>query len=138
MGKLSVKLDFLYFLFPQNSILWCKINRFSCTRKIKEIIVIGQIETEISELLQWNILFFRRLVEKLENMKKNAMGNGQTQCILCGDEFGLLGASPTHCDDCKNVNKFSIWKKIPITVEPFLDAEVNVHRKPNFFWFVGT
>ncbi|XP_065934669.1 double C2-like domain-containing protein beta isoform X4 [Magallana gigas] len=43
-----------------------------------------------------------RLVEKLENMKKNAMGNGQTQCILCGDEFGLLGASPTHCDDCKN------------------------------------
>lgn len=61
-------------------------------------------------------------------MKKNAMGNGQTQCILCGDEFGLLGASPTHCDDCKNVNTFSIWKKIPTTVEPFLDAEVNVHR----------
>lgn len=43
-----------------------------------------------------------RLVEKLDNMKKNAMGNGSTQCILCGDEFGLLGASPTHCDDCKN------------------------------------
>ncbi|XP_061196421.1 rabphilin-3A-like isoform X1 [Saccostrea echinata] len=43
-----------------------------------------------------------RLVEKLDNMKKNAMGNGTTQCILCGDEFGLLGASPTHCDDCKN------------------------------------
>ena len=37
-------------------------------------------------------------------MKKNAMGNGSTQCILCGDEFGLLGASPTHCDDCKNVS----------------------------------
>lgn len=128
MGKLSAKLDFLYLLFPQNSILWCKINRFSCTRKIKEIIVIGQIETEISELLQWNILFFRRLVEKLENMKKNAMGNGQTQCILCGDEFGLLGASPTHCDDCKNVNTFSIWKKVPTTVEPFLNVEVNVHR----------
>ncbi|XP_074640425.1 rabphilin-3A-like [Tubulanus polymorphus] len=41
------------------------------------------------------------LVEKLDNMKKNAMGNGSTQCILCGDEFGLLGASPTYCDDCK-------------------------------------
>ncbi|XP_064647761.1 rabphilin-3A-like isoform X2 [Lineus longissimus] len=41
------------------------------------------------------------LVEKLENMRKNAIGNGTTQCILCGDEFGLLGASPTYCDDCK-------------------------------------
>lgn len=42
-----------------------------------------------------------RLVEKLDNMRKNAMGNGSSQCILCGDEFGLLGASPTYCDDCK-------------------------------------
>lgn len=42
-----------------------------------------------------------RLVEKLDNMKKNAMGNGSTQCVLCGDEFGLLGASPTFCDDCR-------------------------------------
>ncbi|ESO97847.1 hypothetical protein LOTGIDRAFT_63751, partial [Lottia gigantea] len=42
-----------------------------------------------------------RLVEKLENMKKNSIGNGTTQCVLCGDEFGLLGSSPTFCDDCK-------------------------------------
>ena len=38
-------------------------------------------------------------------MKKNAMGNGSSQCILCGDEFGLLGASPTYCDDCRKVNR---------------------------------
>ena len=62
-----------------------------------------------------------RLVDKLDNMKKNAMGNGTTQCILCGDEFGLLGASPTFCDDCKsavcvkcgidtyNSNKQPLW-----------------------------
>ncbi|XP_076453214.1 rabphilin-3A-like isoform X2 [Babylonia areolata] len=62
-----------------------------------------------------------RLVEKLDNMKKNAIGNGSTQCILCGDEFGLLGASPTFCDDCKkavcakcgvdtfNCNKQPLW-----------------------------
>ncbi|XP_070571491.1 double C2-like domain-containing protein beta isoform X9 [Ptychodera flava] len=41
-----------------------------------------------------------RLVEKLDNMKKNALGNGYTQCVLCGDEFGLLGASPLECSDC--------------------------------------
>lgn len=62
-----------------------------------------------------------RLVDKLDNMKKNAMGNGTTQCILCGDEFGILGASPTFCDDCKsavcvkcgidtyNSNKQPLW-----------------------------
>ncbi|GFY57673.1 rab effector Noc2, partial [Trichonephila inaurata madagascariensis] len=42
-----------------------------------------------------------RLVERLENMKKNAMGNGATQCVLCADEFGILGASPLLCNDCK-------------------------------------
>ncbi|KAH9515019.1 Rab effector Noc2 [Bulinus truncatus] len=41
-----------------------------------------------------------RLVEKLDNMKKNAIGNGSSQCILCGDEFKILSASPTYCDDC--------------------------------------
>jgi len=54
--------------------------------------------------------FLRRLVDKLDNMKKNAMGNGTTQCILCGDEFGLLGASPTFCDDCKSVSTHYLLK----------------------------
>lgn len=42
-----------------------------------------------------------RLVEKLENMKKHAIGNGANHCILCGDDFGLLGASSLSCHDCK-------------------------------------
>lgn len=42
-----------------------------------------------------------RLVERLDNMKRNAMGNGSTQCILCADEFGILGASPLLCHDCR-------------------------------------
>ncbi|CAM1301594.1 DOC2B (predicted) [Pycnogonum litorale] len=62
-----------------------------------------------------------RLVEKLENMKKNAMGNGQSQCILCGDQFGLLRASSLPCNDCRkavctkcsvdtsNTQKDQIW-----------------------------
>lgn len=41
-----------------------------------------------------------RLVERLENMKKNAMGNGVSQCVLCADKFGLFGASPVPCHDC--------------------------------------
>ena len=53
------------------------------------------------------VLFFRRLVDKLENMKKNALGNGASQCVLCGDEFGLLGASPLSCNDCLKVRQWS-------------------------------
>jgi len=41
-----------------------------------------------------------RLVDKLDNMKRHAVGDGTSQCVLCGDEFKLLGASPTYCDDC--------------------------------------
>ncbi|NXI16644.1 DOC2B protein, partial [Irena cyanogastra] len=42
-----------------------------------------------------------RLVERLENMRKNAMGNGLSQCLLCGETLGLLGSSSVFCQDCK-------------------------------------
>ncbi|XP_063313074.1 rab effector Noc2 isoform X1 [Pelobates fuscus] len=42
-----------------------------------------------------------RLVERLENMKKNVMGNGISQCLLCGETLGLLGTTSVFCQDCK-------------------------------------
>ncbi|NWV85767.1 RPH3L protein, partial [Dasyornis broadbenti] len=42
-----------------------------------------------------------RLVERLKNMRKNAMGNGVSQCLLCGEMLGLLGSSSVFCQDCK-------------------------------------
>ncbi|GIY90897.1 rabphilin-3A [Caerostris darwini] len=42
-----------------------------------------------------------RLVERLENMKRHAMGNGNNQCVLCAEEFGILSGSPLFCYDCK-------------------------------------
>ncbi|CAN8197442.1 unnamed protein product [Coccothraustes coccothraustes] len=42
-----------------------------------------------------------RLVERLENMRKNAMGNGLSQCLLCGELLGLLGSSSVFCQDCR-------------------------------------
>ncbi|KAM8975117.1 rab effector Noc2 [Pelodytes ibericus] len=42
-----------------------------------------------------------RLVERLENMKKNVMGNGMSQCLLCGETLGILGTSSVFCQDCK-------------------------------------
>ncbi|XP_066491733.1 rab effector Noc2 [Tiliqua scincoides] len=42
-----------------------------------------------------------RLVERLENMQKNVMGNGVSQCLLCGETVGLLGSTAVFCQDCK-------------------------------------
>ncbi|XP_067421891.1 rab effector Noc2 isoform X2 [Emydura macquarii macquarii] len=42
-----------------------------------------------------------RLVERLENMRKNVVGNGLSQCLLCGELLGLLGAAWLFCQDCK-------------------------------------
>ncbi|XP_062479457.1 rab effector Noc2 isoform X3 [Pezoporus occidentalis] len=42
-----------------------------------------------------------RLVERLENMRKNVMGNGLSQCLLCGEMLGLLGGTAVFCQDCK-------------------------------------
>ncbi|NXM91038.1 DOC2B protein, partial [Oenanthe oenanthe] len=45
-----------------------------------------------------------RLVERLENMRRNVMGNGLWQCLLCGESLGLLGSSSVFCQDCKKVS----------------------------------
>lgn len=41
-----------------------------------------------------------RLVERLDNMKRHALGTGVKQCVLCGDKFGFLGSSCMICHDC--------------------------------------
>jgi len=47
----------------------------------------------------------RKLVDRLESLKKLAAGNGTTECILCGDSFGLsvFGRTNYKCCDCKKV-----------------------------------
>ncbi|OXA64450.1 Rab effector Noc2 [Folsomia candida] len=44
-----------------------------------------------------------KLVDRLESLKRLASGNGVTECILCGDSFGLsvFGRSNYRCFDCK-------------------------------------
>lgn len=41
-----------------------------------------------------------RLVERLELMRKSAIGNGLSQCLLCGEVLGLLGTPSVFCLDC--------------------------------------
>ncbi|XP_004857169.1 rab effector Noc2 isoform X5 [Heterocephalus glaber] len=42
-----------------------------------------------------------RLVERLETMRQNVMGNGLSQCLLCGEVLGFLGSSSVFCRDCR-------------------------------------
>ncbi|KAB0401952.1 hypothetical protein E2I00_019366, partial [Balaenoptera physalus] len=42
-----------------------------------------------------------RLVERLETMRSNVMGNGLSQCLLCGEVLGFLGSSSVFCKDCR-------------------------------------
>ncbi|XP_060700118.1 rabphilin-3A-like [Hemiscyllium ocellatum] len=43
----------------------------------------------------------RRLVDRLDNMRKNVLGDGLSRCILCGEQLGLLGSHAVVCEDCK-------------------------------------
>ena len=51
-----------------------------------------------------SICFYsRRLVEKLENMRNNALGDGKETCLLCGSKFGTLKVISKRCDICDKV-----------------------------------
>ncbi|MBV95155.1 Rabphilin-3A, partial [Eschrichtius robustus] len=62
-----------------------------------------------------------RLVDRLENMRKNVAGDGVNCCILCGEELGMLGSACVVCEDCKKVWKRSgawFFKGFPKQVLP--------------------
>lgn len=43
------------------------------------------------------------MVEKLENLRKNAKGNGKEFCLLCASKFGVLKTVAKKCDTCEKV-----------------------------------
>ena len=42
------------------------------------------------------IYYFSRLVERLQNMRNNASGDGVSNCILCGETFSFFTRHRTH------------------------------------------
>lgn len=69
------------------------------TDEEKEIInrVIARAE-KMEEMEQERI---GRLVDRLENMRRNVAGDGVNRCILCGEQLGMLGSACVVCEDCK-------------------------------------
>ncbi|KAM9320070.1 rab effector Noc2 [Gastrophryne carolinensis] len=77
-----------------------KQRKNQCLNKneIESILGVIQRAEKVDTLEQQRI---GRLVERLENMRKNVMGNGLSQCLLCGEHLGLLGTTSVFCQDCK-------------------------------------
>nr|XP_056715087.1 rabphilin-3A [Euleptes europaea] len=69
------------------------------TDEEKEIInnVIARAE-KMEELEQERI---GRLMNRLEDMRKNVAGDGVNRCILCGEQLGHPGSACVVCEDCK-------------------------------------
>ncbi|XP_077164175.1 rabphilin-3A isoform X2 [Paroedura picta] len=69
------------------------------TDEEKEIInrVIARAE-KMEEMEQERI---GRLMNRLEDMRRNASGDGVNRCILCGEQFGRMGSACVVCEDCK-------------------------------------
>nr|XP_015221628.1 PREDICTED: rabphilin-3A isoform X2 [Lepisosteus oculatus] len=42
-----------------------------------------------------------RLVTRLDDMRKNACGDGMSRCVLCGEQLGVDGVASVVCEDCK-------------------------------------
>uniref|UniRef100_A0A8C2UW60 Rabphilin 3A like (without C2 domains) n=1 Tax=Chinchilla lanigera TaxID=34839 RepID=A0A8C2UW60_CHILA len=66
--------------------------------EVEAILQVIQRAEQLDTLEQQRI---GRLVERLETMRRNVMGNGLSQCLLCGEVLGFLGSSSVFCRDCR-------------------------------------
>ncbi|XP_062870871.1 rabphilin-3A [Trichomycterus rosablanca] len=69
------------------------------TDEEKEIINSVLARAEMIEAMEQERI--GRLVNRLDTIKRTACGDGHSQCLLCGQQFGLMGISSVMCEDCK-------------------------------------
>ncbi|XP_048375342.1 rab effector Noc2 [Sphaerodactylus townsendi] len=92
----------VYSSVPSQGLELATQDHFMCRRISSQMFGVRGPHTSLNNLIQpspW--LLKGRLVERLENMRKNMMGNGLSQCLLCGETLGLLGSTAVFCQDCK-------------------------------------
>lgn len=89
--------------FPQERLpSYCPILK-KIASEVEELTLLG---THRSTWFQGSLLphlCSRRLVDRLENMRKSVAGDGVNRCILCGEQLGMLGSACVVCEDCKKV-----------------------------------
>lgn len=85
-----------------------------------------------------------RLVDRVDNMKRNAMGNGTNQCVLCGTKFGFLGSTSYLCHDCEkfvcskcSIETFSSTTKEQIWLCKICSETREMWKKSGAWFFKG-
>ncbi|GAA6100381.1 rabphilin-3A [Tachysurus ichikawai] len=69
------------------------------TDEEKEIINSVLARAELIETMEQERI--GRLVNRLDTIKRTACGDGHSQCLLCGQQFGVMAVSTVMCDECK-------------------------------------
>ncbi|MEE6503840.1 hypothetical protein FKM82_004986 [Ascaphus truei] len=63
--------------------------------------IINRVIARASKMEEMEQERIGRLVDRLEDMRKNVTGDGVNRCILCGEQLGLPGSKCVVCEDCK-------------------------------------
>ncbi|KAK3521846.1 hypothetical protein QTP70_018579 [Hemibagrus guttatus] len=69
------------------------------TDEEKEIINSVLARAELIEAMEQERI--GRLVNRLDTIKRTACGDGHSQCLLCGQQLGVMGINTVMCDECK-------------------------------------
>uniref|UniRef100_A0AAR2L5C0 Rabphilin 3A homolog (mouse), b n=1 Tax=Pygocentrus nattereri TaxID=42514 RepID=A0AAR2L5C0_PYGNA len=69
------------------------------TDEEKEIINRVLARAELMEAMEQERI--GQLVNRLDRIKQTACGDGHSRCLLCGQQFGLMGVSSVMCEECK-------------------------------------
>ncbi|XP_058267219.1 rabphilin-3A isoform X2 [Hemibagrus wyckioides] len=69
------------------------------TDEEKEIINSVLARAELIEAMEQERI--GRLVNRLDTIKRTACGDGHSQCLLCGQQLGVMGVNTAMCDECK-------------------------------------
>ena len=61
---------------------------------------------------------FRRLIERLEGLRHSRLGNGEADCILCGEVFRFYHHSQKRCGECGKMTCGKCGKEYPLSSHP--------------------
>ncbi|XP_041667303.1 rabphilin-3A [Cheilinus undulatus] len=83
-----------------------------------------------------------RLSSRLDNIKKTACGDGQTQCLLCGAAFGPQGVTAVLCVQCKKhmcskCGIFSNSRSSPMWLCRICNEHLEVQKRSGAWFFKG-
>ena len=73
-----------------------------------------------------HICFCRRLVERLEGLRHSQLGNGDTDCILCGEVFRFYHHSQKRCVECGKMTCGKCGREYSLNITTDTKGKTNI------------